>query len=77
MKSYSVTIQMKPLLQYFPMPVLFATLCKMALTSLTLKAEDVQNRMISHMQLIYFPSEMQLFILKNVVTSYRHSNLGC
>ena len=49
MKSYSVTIQMKPLLQYFPMPVLFATLCKMALTSLTLKADDVQNRMISHM----------------------------
>lgn len=49
MKSYSVTIEMKPLLQYIPMAVLFATLCKMALTSLTLKAEDVQNRMISHM----------------------------
>ena len=49
MKSYSVTIQMKPLQRYFPMPVLFATLCKMVLTSLTLKAEDVQNRMISHM----------------------------
>ena len=45
MKSYSVTIQMKPLQQYFLM-VLFATLCKMALTSLTFKAEDVQNRMI-------------------------------
>ena len=32
----------------FPM-VLFTVLCEMALTSLTLKAEDVQNRMISHM----------------------------
>ena len=59
MKSYDVTIQMKPLQQYFHM-ALFIKFVVLIFESL----DD-------------FPSEMQLFILKNVVTSYRHSNLGC